>query len=637
MARHVVIGTAGHVDHGKTALVKALTGIDADRWEEEKRRGITIDLGFAHMDLGDGLRASVVDVPGHEDFVRNMLAGATGIDVVLLVVAADEGVMPQTVEHLAILDFLGVSTGVVAITKADLVESDWLDLVGADVGERLRSSAIRWEQPVAVSSTTGAGLDRLRSVLAGTAARARERASDDLFRLPIDRVFSVAGAGTVVTGTTWSGAVSVGDEVIVLPGSHRARVRSIEVHGTAEPRAEPGRRTALALAGLDRGDGTVVRGSVVVADPSWRATTALDVLVTLLPESRPLTQRSPLRFHLGTAEVMARVTPLRSSIPPGARDEPARLRLAAPIVARWGDRGVLRAASPVTTIGGCVVVDPWPALRPRRPEHAATLAVGDAAARVEAFLAAAPARGPKGLGVAELPIRLGVRRGETDAVIARAAGSGIQRVGDRLVSGGAVDAARHAMREAITAFHRAHPLEPGMPLELARRAVGNEALAQQALAALRGEQAIVVDLGTARLAAHRPAVPASLAAAGELIRNELGAAGYEGRTPGELAAKVAEPQAVQLLEYFVREGTALRVGRDRYYARARLEELVQKVLGEIGRRGQATPAELREPLGLTRKYLIPLLEWLDGQQLTVRVGDARRLGPRGLTAFPSKT
>ncbi len=628
MARHVVIGTAGHVDHGKTALVKALTGIDTDRWEEEKRRGITIDLGFAHMDLGDGLRASVVDVPGHEDFVRNMLAGATGIDVALLVVAADEGVMPQTIEHLAILDFLGVTSGVVAITKADLVEKDWLDLVSADVVERLRSSVVRWEPPVTVSSVTGAGLDRLRAVLADSAVRARERASDDLFRLPIDRVFSVAGAGTVVTGTTWSGTVSVGDEVMVLPGPHRARVRSIEVHGAEQPCAEPGRRTALALVGLDRGGGAVARGSVVVADPSWQATTALDVLVTLLPESRPLTQRSPLRFHLGTAEVMARVTPLRPAIPPGARDEPARLRLTAPIVARWGDRGVLRAASPVTTIGGCVVVDPWPVLRPRRPEHATALAVGDPVARVGAFLAAVPTRGPKGISVSDLPVRLGIRPAGSDALIARAAAGGIRRIGDRLVSGGAVEAARHAMLEAIAAFHREHPLEPGMPLEAVRRAVGSDALAQQALAALREEQEIAVELGTARLAAHRPSIPAALASAGEIIRGELAQSGHEGRTPGELSGKVAEPQAVQLLEYFVREGTALRVGRDRYYARARLEELMRKVLGEIARRGQATPAELREPLGLSRKYLIPLLEWLDGQQLTVRVGDARRLGPK---------
>lgn len=623
-ARHVVIGTAGHVDHGKTALVKALTGIDTDRWEEEKRRGITIDLGFAHMDLGNGLRASVVDVPGHEDFVRNMVAGATGIDVALLVVAADEGVMPQTLEHLAILDFLNVTAGVVAITKADLADRDWLDLVASDVAERLQRSGAAWEQPIPVSSVTGVGLDELRAALARAGARARLRAAADLFRLPIDRVFSVAGAGTVVTGTTWSGTVGAGDEVIVLPGPHRARVRSVEVHGTEQPRAEPGRRTALALAGIDRG--AAARGSVVVADASWKATTALDVLVTLLPDARSLTQRTPVRLHLGTAEVMARVTPLESEIPPGAEAQPARLRLAEPIVARWGDRAVLRSASPMTTVGGCVVVDPWPILRPRRPIHAAKLAAADPLARMSAFLGALP-RSAKGLSLSDLPIRLGLRPSEVGNLVAKAAANGIQRVGDRLVLGTSVDAALTVMQETLAAYHRAHPMEPGMPLALARRAVGGEALAQQAEARLRAEGSITIEAGVMRIAQFRPSIPESLSSAADLVRRELAASGYEGRTTGELAGKVAEPQAVQLLEYFVREGTASRVGRDRYYARGKLEELVQKVLSEVERRGEVTPAELREPLGLSRKFLIPLLEWLDGQQLTVRMGDARRLGP----------
>ena len=226
MTHHVVIGTAGHVDHGKTALVKALTGTDTDRWAEEKRRGITIDLGFAVLDLGDGLTASIVDVPGHEDFVRNMVAGATGVDVALLVVGADEGIMPQTVEHLAILEFLAVRTGVAAVTKSDLVEPDWLELVHAELAERLQTSPIKWESPVAVSSSTGQGIDELRRALGNACRSAKERAADDLFRMPVDRVFSVAGAGTVVTGTTWSGSVAGGrpskssrnSPIVQLPG-----------------------------------------------------------------------------------------------------------------------------------------------------------------------------------------------------------------------------------------------------------------------------------------------------------------------------------------------------------------------------------------------------------------------------------
>ncbi|MDH3497646.1 MAG: selenocysteine-specific translation elongation factor, partial [Gemmatimonadota bacterium] len=401
MSRHVVIGTAGHVDHGKTLLVKALTGVDTDRWEEEKRRGITIDLGFASFPLGDTLAASIVDVPGHEDFVRNMLAGATGIDLALLVVAADESVMPQTIEHLAILEFLGVRTGVAAITKRDLVDAAWLELVVADVTERLTATRVRWEAVVPVSAVTGDGLDELRAALTRATAHVPSRHADDLFRLPVDRAFSVAGAGTVVTGTTWSGVVRVGDEVTVHPSARRARVRSIQVHGANQDGVEAGRRAALALTGLPRD--AVARGSTVVVGEAWRPTAALDVLLTLLPSARTLGQRSRVRVHLGTAEVLARVTPEGESLAPGTTGA-ARLRLETPVVARWGDRLVIRSYSPVTTIGGAIVADPWPAARPRRPRGLEALLAAEPD-RVRAAVRRAPA---EGLPREELPVRLGV-------------------------------------------------------------------------------------------------------------------------------------------------------------------------------------------------------------------------------------
>ncbi|HWP37835.1 MAG TPA: selenocysteine-specific translation elongation factor [Gemmatimonadales bacterium] len=622
MDHHVVIGTAGHVDHGKTALVKALTGTDTDRWEEEKRRGITIDLGFAAMRLAPDVTASVVDVPGHEDFVRNMVAGATGVDVALLVVAADEGVMPQTTEHLAILEFLAVSSGVVAISKADLVDQEWLDLVRTDVAERLAATSIRWEPPVAVSSVTGAGLDHLRDALTAAARRSRARMRDDVFRLPVDRVFTIAGAGTVVTGTTWSGAVSVGDEVIVLPGGSRARVRSIEVHGEARGRAEPGRRTALALAGVERD--ACERGSVIVSDPSWRATTAVDVIVSLLPSARPLTQRTPVRLHLGTAEVMARVTPLENEIAPGT-SAPARLRLAGSIVSRWGDRGVLRSASPVTTIGGCVVVDPWPPSRPRRPVGAAQRGASDPVARVRAFVERSELIG-ESLKVADLPVRLGVHPGAVGQTIAAAARDGVTQVGEALVSRSAGIAGVELARRALEAYHRAHSLEPGMPLELWRKELGGGEVSRLVETQLLASGEAVVDGAYIRAEWHVPAVPPSLAATATKVMEELSKAGKEGRTPAELAA-VAPADAHSLLEFFVRDGRAARVGRDRYYVRAELERIRDSILAEIKRLGQASPADLRQVTGLSRKYLIPLLEWMDGAGFTVRVGDARRLGP----------
>src|SRR5437660_6408937 len=425
--RRFVVGTAGHIDHGKTALVKALTGVDTDRWEEEKRRGITIDLGFAPLDLGDGLDASLVDVPGHEGFVRNMLAGATGIDLALLVIAADEGIMPQTEEHLAIVELLGIGRGVPVITKRDLVDDDWLALVRADVIARLERSPVRWAAPVAVSALAGSGLDELRDVWRATAQELTERPSDDLYRLPIDRVFAVAGAGTVVTGSTWSGTLAVGDSVRLLPLDRDVRVRSIEIHGRPATQALPGRRTALALVGVDKGE--LTRGDVAVAGEGWRATTRIDAAVSLLTPTaagsaragrgggaggigarKPLTNRTRVRVHLGTAEVLARVSGA-VNIPPGGSGT-VRLVLEQPLVARGGDRFVLRSFSPVTTIGGGVVLDPF---SPTSSRQSRVLGAGGKPA--DRVVAWTEATGLLGIRIAELPVRLGVTPASVSAVI----------------------------------------------------------------------------------------------------------------------------------------------------------------------------------------------------------------------------
>ena len=619
-----MIGTAGHVDHGKTALVKALTGTDTDRLPEEKRRGITIDLGFARLALDDGIRASVVDVPGHEDFIRNMVAGATGVDVVLLVVAADEGVMPQTLEHLAILEILGVGAGAVALTKADLVEPDWLELVRSDVGERLRKTTIGWEPPVAVSAMTGQGLGEIRSALTRSAARASDRAADDLFRMPVDRVFSLAGAGTVVTGTTWSGSVKVGDQVSLLPEGAAARVRSVEVHGEHRELAEPGRRTALALAGLDRA--SVGRGSVVVSDASWRATSSIDVTLSLLPAApRRVTQRARIRLHLGTDEVIARVTPATGDILPGASGL-VRLRLEAPVVARWGDRGVIRAYSPVATIGGCVVIDPWPAARPRRPTVDSTRASAQPVERVRGYTLAA---GLEGIEIGDLLVRVGIHAGLTTVVEAALEGRDLLRIGDRLVSAGAVREVREATLRALLEHHRSHPLEPGMPLQLLRRRSGSEKVAEHVYAELAREGKIALDGGTARLAGHAPALDRSQETAGGKLLAALVAAGSEGRTLDELDGLGLNESAGALAEYYVRQGTAVRVGQDRYYDREALERLARAALAEIVRLETATPAQVREKLGLSRKYLIPLLEWLDLKGFTLRGGEGRQVTKLG--------
>jgi len=622
--RHVVIGTAGHVDHGKTALVKRLTGTDTDRWAEEKRRGITIDLGFATLPLADGLTASIVDVPGHEDFVRNMVAGATGIDVALLVVAADEGVMPQTTEHLAILEFLGVRTGVVALSKVDLVDGEWTDLVEADLGDRLAGSSVEWEPPVRFSAVTGGGQDELLAALDRAAARAVERSTDDLFRMPVDRVFSVPGAGTVVTGTTWSGTVGLGDEVRVLPGEHRAKVRSIEVHGQARDRAEPGRRTALALPGTDRAG--IRRGDVVVAGQGWRGTSALDVVVTLLEASRPLTQRTRVRLHLGTEEVLARVTPAEDAVEPGT-PAAVRLRLERPLVARWGDRGVLRSYSPIRTIGGCVVGDPFPPHRPRRPQHLEQKAAAAPRSRIHAFVAEA---GVSGLPVDELPVRLGVHPRDAERLVSETVADGVARlVAGRLIDPDVLANGEAAVLRAVEGHHRDRPLEPGMPLEQVRALLEDQDVAAAVVEALVSAGRIAVDGSAVRSAEFRPTLSGDderlAAVLGEVLRE----AGALGMTEAELSDRLQSPRSRELAEFGVRSGTLIRVGRDRFYDAAALDAVRRTILEMIREMGRASPAEIRDLLGLTRKYLIPILEWLDAGGYTVRDGDSRRLGPRG--------
>ncbi len=341
--KSVILGTAGHVDHGKTALVEALTGINTDRWEEERQRGITIDLGFAPFPPGPGgLEISVVDVPGHEDFVKNMLAGATGMDLLLLVVAVDEGPMPQTREHLWIARLLGVEQGVVAISKCDLADADWRDLVAESVGEELGRIFPGSDWPVhRVSTVTGEGVDGLRSAVYEAAVRVRARRDDDLFRLPVDRSFSVRGVGTVVTGTVWSGRIESGAEVRVLPEDRRVRLRGIQVHGREAQSARAGQRAALALTGVERSE--VGRGDLLTADPVWRASRCLEAGLMLMPECPwPLRHWQRVRFYLGTAETMARVVlHRRQALPPG-EEAPVQLRLERPVVARAGDRFVLR-------------------------------------------------------------------------------------------------------------------------------------------------------------------------------------------------------------------------------------------------------------------------------------------------------
>ena len=615
-----VVGTAGHIDHGKTALVKALTGVDTDRWEEEKRRGITIDIGFAPLPLPGGMTASVVDVPGHEAFVKNMLAGATGIDVALLIIAADEGIMPQTEEHLAIIELLGVRRGIPVVTKRDLVDDEWLGLVRTEVAERLSRSRVRWHAPIAVSALRAEGLEDLRNALVEVATDLADRPADDLFRLPIDRVFALAGAGTVVTGSTWSGTVAPGASVRLLPLDREVRVRSIQVHGEDAERAGPGRRTALALVGVAREE--LDRGQVAVTGPGWAATTALDVSLELLPTARKsLTVRTRIRVHLGTAEVLGRVAQVRS-IAPGETGM-ARLLLERPIVARGGDRFVIRSFSPVTTIGGGIVLDPFPPKRPRVSERG--LAAGQAPPeRLARFVDEA---GLPGVRVSGLGVRLGVLPADVPALI-EGAGKGVLSVGELLVSRRAIAAEVDRLAAVVAAHHEEHPLDLGFSLQALRSSVN----APPAVLDLLVEHGVkkqaweVAEGGAAvRKLGWRAALQSRAGEASGRLAQRLAEARWQLPTVAELQREFSDPTVPALLAHLAREGSVERVDQERYALKQALEEFRRAVEDTLRELGAATPAQFRDRLGLTRKYLIPLLEWADRRGITSRQGDTRVL------------
>jgi selenocysteine-specific elongation factor len=609
----VIVGTAGHIDHGKSALVTALTGQPMDRLAEERRRGITIDLNFAPLSLGGGTVAGIVDVPGHEDFVRTMVAGASGVDLALLVVAADEGIMPQTLEHLSVLEHLGVPHGIPVLSKADLVDRDWLELVAADLSERLAGSPVVFSRPVIVSARTGAGVDELRQLITEHARRVVPRAPGDLFRLPVDRSFSLAGVGTVVTGTAWSGRIRIGDEVTLLPAGAGGRVRSIQAHGTAMDRSEPGRRTAVGLAGVSRDQAR--RGTVLVsADEAWSPTTALDVELVLDPSApRPLTHRTRVRVHLGTAETIARALP-RDRIDPGGRGL-ARLALEAPLVARGGDRFVIRSYSPVHTIGGGMVLDPLPPSR--RARWPGRLAASDPSERVAALVE----RRAGGLASASLPILLGTPAADARAAALRA--SELRQVGDLWVTHDSLRALGTTCLGLLRRHHREHPLERGLPLQTLRRSLrAPETVIEAMLDDLVGTGRMRKLEGLAALAGFTPAAAGGEGAVAELVAL-LEGAGLTPPTVAELERRTGRRDAGAILRLAASAGKVVAVEADRYYSRAALERFVAALRWEGGA-DVIVPSELRQRLGISRKYLIPLLEWADAQGFTAWEGDVRR-------------
>jgi selenocysteine-specific elongation factor len=612
----VILGTAGHIDHGKTALVKALTGVDTDRLPEEKRRGITIDLGFAPLVL-DGIGTiGIVDVPGHEAFVRTMLAGASGIDIALLVVAADEGVMPQTSEHLEILSLLEIPRAIVALSKSDLVTEEWLSLVSDDVHSLLATTRFADSEIIPVSALTGAGLPALREAIAAGALAAQKtsRPADDLFRMPVDRAFTVKGTGTVVTGTVWSGTVARDTTVAVFPPGRKSRVRGVQHHGTAVKSAGPGERIALALSALDVAE--VGRGSVVIGADSWPATSRIEASVRLTTDEIDIGPRTRLRFHLGTSDVGARIGRRSAQ---GDRDFIASIVLDEPLLVRAGDRFVLRLPSPPTTIGGGVVRDPLPPRKGRRKAALPHLA-GDTPAELLSEIALTSAL--DGLPDEILPIRLGVTPAEARRLSRDIA---LVEIDSRFYHPRVLEELERTVERAIRAHVENFPLEPGVQLQSLRStARAPDRVIDRALEGLSSRGKIEIRQSAVRPAGWSPSLDGRQQGLAEAVTHRICDTPDEPPSVPELVGEFGE-QVEAVLRFLERSGELVRVSDDRYYSREAVNQMVGKLRSTLDPGRTYSPAELREVLGVSRKYLIPFLEFCDASGVTNRTAAGRVL------------
>jgi selenocysteine-specific elongation factor len=641
----IVVGTAGHIDHGKSALVQALTGTDPDRLKEEQARGITIDLGFAHQAIA-GITFSFVDVPGHERFVKNMLAGVGGIDLVVLVVAADESVMPQTREHFDICRLLHVPAGLIALTKSDLADPETLDLARLEIRELVAGSFLEGAPIVPVSARTGEGLDAFRTALVDVSRQARGRRVDGVTRLPIDRVFSMKGFGTVVTGTLVSGRIAVDDELILAPaaGERRVKVRGVQVHGVRQNVAVAGQRAAVNLGGVEVED--VARGQHLVAPDAFEETRIADALVEILPTARPLKHGARVRFHQGTAEVLGRVAlvgPLdpTGGIPaaqPGTRRF-VRLRLETPVIVARGDRYIVRAYSPPVTIAGGLILDPRPPRTAIRSDAAlarcSALAFdpdADDRTAVDMRVAATLVEegGVGGLSRRALVTRVGIDPRDVAARVAALVSSRrAVAAGDVVVATAVFQRLQQAVVASLTAHHRMQPLSGGVPREELREQLfgrGDAAVFERALADLVAAGTIVARERVA-LAAHRVELsPEEERARGALARAYLDG----GLTPPDASLMAAElgvaaPVADRMLKLLQRQKVLVRLGVLLFHDEAltKLKAEVATLKASAGAAARLDVATFKGRFGVSRKFAIPLLEYLDRERITRRVGDVR--------------
>jgi selenocysteine-specific elongation factor len=632
--KQIILGTAGHIDHGKTSLIKALTGTDTDRLKEEKERGITIELGFAALDLPSGQRLGIVDVPGHEKFVKNMVAGATGIDIVVMIIAADEGVMPQTREHMDICTLLGVKYGMVAVTKIDMVDEEWLELALEDIRDFVNGTFLEDAPVAAVSSTTGKGIPEFIKILDELAAKIPERPPSDLFRLPIDRVFTMKGFGTVITGTLISGRVQVGETIMIYPSGITSKVRGIQVHNKSASEAGPGMRTAINFQGLEKE--AIRRGEVLSKPNALQASYMVDVYLRYLDgNKKPLKNRTRVRFHTGTSEVLGNFILLdREELTPG-NETVAQLRLDIPVALVKDDRFVIRSYSPISTIGGGKILNPIPLKHKHlKPDEIEALKALDHQEPESVVSFHVEAAGYRGVSFAHLKMMTNLSDKALEIVLQGLMSQKtliqVDKENRIYIHHICFENLKSDTRRQLADYHKTNPLKPGMskeelkskfpPLLTAR-------LFNLTLSQMIKEKEIAQEENIIRLASHTVSLGGKQADVKDKILKTYLNTGLQPPYFKELAKSldIDAKRAKDVLMHLVAEGAIVKVKEELYFHASAIKALKKKLVDFLETRGEITTPQFKEMTGVSRKYVIPLAEYFDSTQVTLRVGDVRKL------------
>lgn len=632
--KQIILGTAGHIDHGKTSLIKALTGTDTDRLKEEKERGITIELGFAALDLPSGQHLGIVDVPGHEKFVKNMVAGATGIDIVVMVIAADEGVMPQTREHMEICTLLDVQYGMVAVTKIDMVDEEWLELALEDIRDFVKGTFLEDAPVAAVSSTTRKGIPEFIEILDELAAKIPERPPSDLFRLPIDRVFTMKGFGTVITGTLISGRVQVGDTIMIYPSGITSKVRGIQVHNKSAGEARAGMRTAVNFQGLEKE--AISRGEVLSKPNTLEASYMVDVSFNYLASNKkPIKNRTRVRFHTGTSEVLGNLILLdREELAPG-EDTVVQLRLDTPVALVKDDRFVIRSYSPIYTIGGGKVLNPIPLKHKRfKPDAVEGLKALGHQAPEAIILFHVEASGYQGVSFSHLKMMTNLPDKQLENVLQGLLSPKTLIQADKenriYIHNICSERLKNDAQRQLADYHRANPLKPGMSKEELKTKFPpllTSKLFNLTLNQMIKEKEIVQDENIIRLASHAVSLGGKQADVKDKILKTYLNAGLQPPYFKELAKSLDTDvkRSREVLMHLVNEGTIVKVKEDLYFHSEAINILKKRLVKFLETQGEITTPQFKEMTGVSRKYVIPLAEHFDSTHVTLRVGDVRKL------------